>query len=72
MTQELEIIKKYEPNLYKACINIFGKSYEYTKQYRDYCAKKRWEAKQDDCQLTLDDVFYDYTEEEEESSEPNG
>lgn len=33
---ELEIIKKYEPKLYKAVINIFGKSYEYTRKYREF------------------------------------
>lgn len=31
--KELEIIKQYEPKLYKACINIFGKSYDYTKLF---------------------------------------
>ena len=32
--EELEIIKHYEPKLYKACINIFGKSYEYTDLFK--------------------------------------
>lgn len=35
--QELEVIKKYEPKLFKAVNNIFGKSYEYTRQYRVFC-----------------------------------
>lgn len=34
--EELDIIKKYEPELYKAAINIFGKSYEYTQKYREF------------------------------------
>lgn len=34
--QDLEIVKKYEPQLYKAAINIFGKSYEYTRAYRKF------------------------------------
>lgn len=34
--EELDVIKQYEPKLYKAVWNIFGKSYEYTKKYRDY------------------------------------
>ena len=34
--EELEVIKTYEPKLYKACLNIFGKSYEYTRQFREY------------------------------------
>lgn len=33
LKQELEIIKKYEPKLYKAVNNIFKDSYEYTKKY---------------------------------------
>lgn len=33
---ELEIVQKYEPKLYKACINIFGESYEYTRKYREF------------------------------------
>lgn len=33
---ELKTIKKYEPLLYKAAMNIFGESYIYTKKYRDY------------------------------------
>ena len=35
ITEELEIIKEYEPNLYTAAIHIFGQSYEYTHKYRD-------------------------------------
>lgn len=35
--QELEVIKKYEPKLYKAVNNIFGKSYDYTRRYRSFC-----------------------------------
>lgn len=34
--KELEIIKNYEPHLYKAVINIFGDSYEYTRKYRKF------------------------------------
>ena len=33
---ELKIIEKYEPKLHKACLNIFGKSYEYTRKYRAF------------------------------------
>ena len=36
ITEELEIIQKYEPKLYTAAVNIFGKSYEYTKKYHDF------------------------------------
>lgn len=33
---ELEVLKEYEPNLYKAVNNIFGKSYEYTRKYKEF------------------------------------
>jgi 3'-phosphoadenosine 5'-phosphosulfate sulfotransferase (PAPS reductase)/FAD synthetase len=33
---ELEVIKKYEPKLYKAVNKIFGKSYEYTRKYYEF------------------------------------
>ncbi len=35
--EELEVIKEHEPDLYKAAVHIFGKSYEYTKKYHDFC-----------------------------------
>lgn len=34
--QELEIIEKYEPKLFKAVMNIFGDSYKYTREYRKF------------------------------------
>lgn len=33
---ELDIIQKFEPNMYKAVSNVFKDSYEYTKQYRQF------------------------------------
>lgn len=38
-SNELEVLKKHEPNLYKAVNNIFGKSYEYTRKYREFVQK---------------------------------
>lgn len=38
---EIEIIKKYEPKMYKAVMNIFGKSYEYKKAYEEYKIKHK-------------------------------
>lgn len=35
--EELKIIEKYEPKLFKAVNNIFGDSYEYTRAYRSFC-----------------------------------
>ena len=43
--EELEACKKYEPNLYKAVCNIFKDSYEYTKQYRNFCKVMNEKAK---------------------------
>lgn len=43
---ELEIIKEKEPKLYKAVNNIFGESYEYTRKYREFVAKKKQEEKE--------------------------
>lgn len=43
--QDLEVVQKYEPNLYKAATYIFHDSYEYTKQYREFAAKMREEDK---------------------------
>lgn len=33
---ELEAAKKYEPSLYIVANAIFGKSYEYTRMYREF------------------------------------
>lgn len=38
---ELEIIQKFEPKLYEACQAIFGKSYDYTSQYKRFCEERR-------------------------------
>lgn len=38
--EDLEKIRPYEPNVVKAAWNLFGKSYEYRRLYRDYKAKK--------------------------------
>lgn len=36
LEEELNIIKTYEPRLYMMVNNVFGKSYEYTRKYRQY------------------------------------
>lgn len=36
INEELAVIEQYEPNLYKAAVNLFGKSYEYTRKYREF------------------------------------
>ena len=42
---ELKTMQKYEPQMYKAVNNIFKDSYEYTKKYREFCVRKKNEAK---------------------------
>lgn len=37
---ELEMAQMFEPNLYKAAMFVFGKSYEYTRKYREFCRMK--------------------------------
>lgn len=43
---ELETVKRYEPQLYTAVQNIFGKSYEYTKKYKEFKEKMKSQEKQ--------------------------
>jgi hypothetical protein len=47
ITEELEIIKEHEPTLYKAVVNIFGKSYEYTKKYREFVKMMKAKEKEE-------------------------
>ena len=37
---DLEMIRKYEPNLVTAAWNVFGKSYEYRRMYNEYKAER--------------------------------
>ena len=41
----LERMKKFEPHLYTAAVNIFGKSYEYTRQYKKFRDEMKSKAK---------------------------
>ena len=45
MNEMDEIVKKYEPKLFKAVNNIFADSYEYTRKYREFYKKKNDELK---------------------------
>lgn len=42
---ELEVVKQYEPRLHKLCQNVFGRSYEYTREYWKFRKHKEAEAK---------------------------
>ena len=33
IVQELKLMKQYEPNMYKACMNVFGDSYRMIDEY---------------------------------------
>lgn len=47
INEELEIIREHEPNLYKAAVYIFGKSYEYTAKYHAFVKEmKAWEKEE--------------------------
>lgn len=39
--EEMEIIKNYEPKLVIGANNVFKDSYEYTKQYREFCKERK-------------------------------
>lgn len=60
INNELGAIEKYEPKLYKACMKVFGQSYEYTKQYRQFCAERNYDAKQNPDQLSMFDMYFDF------------
>lgn len=34
--EALNIMSAFEPKLYKACVNVFGNSYEYTRKYHEF------------------------------------
>ena len=47
INEELAVIEQYEPKLYTASINIFGRSYEYTRQYREFAKDMKEKEKAD-------------------------
>lgn len=54
LSENLEVLQNYEPKLYRAVNAIFGDSYAYTQQYREFCKKMRDE--QENKQLRLFDL----------------
>lgn len=54
ITEELAVIEKYEPKLYKAAVAVFGKSYEYTRKYREFVKTMKAKEKEDKDQLRLE------------------
>ena len=61
---DLELIRPYEPNVVKAAWNIFGKSYEYRKQYNEYkrmrMAQEKEVAANVEGQMSLEDFYEDF------------
>lgn len=59
--EELAVIEEYEPQLYKAAVKVFGKSYEYTRKYIEYREARKAEEKQkrknDERERCLDDLI---------------
>ena len=41
LEHDLAIVQQYEPQIHKACNNIFSDSYKYTRLYRDYAANRK-------------------------------
>lgn len=46
-TEELEMIRPYEPNLVKAAWNVFGDSYRYRQKYNEYRAQRQKEKREE-------------------------
>ena len=47
INEGLVVIQQYEPKLYTAAVNIFGQSYEYTRQYREFVKDMKEREKAD-------------------------
>lgn len=54
--KELEVIKKTEPNMYTAVMNIFGPAYDYNTKYRNFVKQKK-KQKETYHQITLDELM---------------
>ena len=46
VNDELKIIEQNEPNLYKAAMSLFGKSYEYTAKYQAFVKEMKAKEKE--------------------------
>ena len=54
-TEDLELIRPYEPNLVRAAWNVFGDSYRYRRKYIRYKAERMRREAQVDGQIDLFD-----------------
>lgn len=60
--EDLEKIQKYEPNVVKAALNIFGKSYNYRKKYNEYKQMRMEQEKEMSDNVEGQMSFSDYPE----------
>lgn len=56
-TDDLELIRPYEPNLVKAAWNVFGDSYRYRQKYNEYKRHRMLLEKQIDGQIDMIDLI---------------
>lgn len=55
--QELELVKIFEPNRYRAMLAVFGQSYDYTRRFLEFRAKMRIKQEhQNENQLKIEGV----------------
>lgn len=54
ITEELDILQRFEPKLYKAAVAVFSKSYDYTRKYREFTKMMKAKEKEDENQLRLE------------------
>lgn len=62
---DLKLIEPYEPNVVKAAWNIFGKSYEYRRQYVEYKARRMEREKNEQENIPGQMNIFDFLEEEQ-------
>lgn len=58
---ELEVLKQYEPKLYKAACNIFAEPYEYTRKYRQFCKEQEEKLRLKKKDMEKNQIGYQYT-----------
>ena len=70
--EDLEKIRKYEPNVVKAAWNIFGKSYKYRMKYNEYKKKRMEEEKRKAENVEGQMTIFDFPELIPEEGENDG
>lgn len=65
LEENLEAVKLNEPRLYKACWNVFGKAYEYTRQFRSF-RKEMNDKKKNPDQITMYELGFGQEEDDDD------